>query len=150
MKIPKYIDEALKKRTKSAQEFNKYDIIISKWIDSKGLDEVIDSSDFHGGVESVVHPEESERCIRESILSYRKWGIDVIDIDLSILEELAELQIRYQRLVDNQELSKKKMCELVIPFRDRYGLSDKEALSIARGELGIAETFGLLQKESEE
>lgn len=55
-RIPKYIDEALRKRTKAANAFNKYDIIISQWIDEKGLSEDVDSSCFHGGVESVVHP----------------------------------------------------------------------------------------------
>lgn len=30
MKIPKYIDQALKKRTQAAKQFNKYDFIVSK------------------------------------------------------------------------------------------------------------------------
>lgn len=68
MKIPKYIDEALKKRTKAAEAFNHYDWIISHWIDEHGLEEDIDLADFHGGVESIVNPRESEKSIRTAIL----------------------------------------------------------------------------------
>lgn len=72
MKIPKYINEALKRRTKGAAMFNTNDLIISKWIDENGLENEIDSSDFHGGVESIVHPDDSEERIREAILRKEK------------------------------------------------------------------------------
>lgn len=68
MKIPKYIDEALKKRTKAAETFNYYDWIVSDWIDKNGLDGDIDMADFHGGVESIVNPNVSEKNIRAAIL----------------------------------------------------------------------------------
>ena len=68
MKIPKYIDDALKKRTKAAETFNHYDFIISRWIDKNGLYDDIDTADFHGGVESIVNPDVSEQNIREAIL----------------------------------------------------------------------------------
>lgn len=66
MKIPKYIDEALKKRTKAANVFNHYDGVVSDWIEKSGLADDIDPSDYHGGVESIVNPEESEIAIREA------------------------------------------------------------------------------------
>ena len=69
MKIPKYIDDALKKRTKAAEMFNQYDWIISDWIDKHGLSDDIDTADFHGGVESVINPEVSEANIRLAILA---------------------------------------------------------------------------------
>ncbi len=69
MKIPKYIDVALKRRTAAADKFNYYDLIISEWIDKKGLDKYIDTGDIHGGVESVVHPDVSEANIRELLNS---------------------------------------------------------------------------------
>lgn len=68
MKIPKYIDEALKKRTKAAWAFNKYDYIVSDWIVKNGLDDKIDSCNFFGGCESIVNPDSSEHTIREAIL----------------------------------------------------------------------------------
>lgn len=69
MKIPKHIDDALRKRTKAAEMFNHYDWIISEWIDKNGLDNDIDTADFHGGVESIVNPKTSEANIRLAILS---------------------------------------------------------------------------------
>lgn len=68
MKIPKYIDEALRKRTKAAETFNHYDWIVSDWIDKNGLADDIDTADFHGGVESIVNPDVSEQNIRNTIL----------------------------------------------------------------------------------
>lgn len=66
MKLPKYIDDALKKRTKAAQQFNKYDWIISEWIDKHFYEDDIDSSCYHGGVESIVNPESAEQEIRDA------------------------------------------------------------------------------------
>lgn len=68
MKIPKYIDDALRKRTKAANAFQEYDWIVSNWIDKHGLEDDIDSADFHGGVESIVNPDVSEQNIRNAIL----------------------------------------------------------------------------------
>lgn len=67
MKIPKYIDDALKKRTKAANGFNRYDYVVSEWIDKHGLAGFVDTSCFHGGVEAIVNPEDAEREIREVI-----------------------------------------------------------------------------------
>ena len=47
--------------------------------------------------------------------------------------EAVNLQRQYNKLLCDGKLSKKAMCDLVIPFRDKYGLSDIEALNIARG-----------------
>ena len=55
------------------------------------------------------------------------------------LNEIVRLQKRYQKLVDDKKLTKLAICELVIPFREKYGLSDLEALQIARNELTISE-----------
>lgn len=55
------------------------------------------------------------------------------------LNEIVELQKGYQKLFDSQKLTKRAMCELVVPFRDKYGLSDLEALQIARDELTTSE-----------
>lgn len=70
MKIPKYIDEALKKRSKAAVMFNKYDFIISTFIDKNNID--VDMADYHGGVESIINPTESEMAIREAVCEHKK------------------------------------------------------------------------------
>ena len=50
----------------------------------------------------------------------------------NILKEIGDLQNNYQKLIDNNQLTKKAICDLVIPFRDEYNLSDSQALQIAR------------------
>lgn len=68
----------------------------------------------------------------------------------NLMSDVANLQIGYQNLISEKRLSKKNICDLVIPFRDKYGLKDSQALQIARAELSIAEINDLLNKESEE
>lgn len=67
----------------------------------------------------------------------------------NLMYDVANLQAEYRKLVDESRLSKKAMCDLVIPFRDKYRLKDGQALQIARDELSISEINNLLNKESE-
>ena len=64
-----------------------------------------------------------------------------------LLFEVASLQDNYAYLVKSRKLSKKALCGLVIPFRDKYGLSDVQALSIARNELSLMDICKLLRKD---
>ena len=52
------------------------------------------------------------------------------------LKELAKLQNDYRQLLKSG-ITKKAMCELVIPFRDKWKLSDEQALAIARNEMAL-------------
>ena len=66
--VPKYIEDALRRRTKAAVSFNENDLILSRYIDRHPeLLETIDSEDFHGGVESIINPHDSERRVRTAI-----------------------------------------------------------------------------------
>lgn len=67
-----------------------------------------------------------------------------------VMKEIGKLQSEYQKLVKENKLSKKAMCDLVIPFRDKYHLTDVEALQIARNELSIMQIVMLLEKETAE
>lgn len=58
--------------------------------------------------------------------------------------EAVKLQQEYQKLVNNKKLSKKAMCELCIPFRDKYKLTDLQVLRIARKEVELSELIDLL------
>lgn len=58
--------------------------------------------------------------------------------------EAANLQQEYQKLVDNKKLSKKSICELRVPFRDKYELTDLQVLRIARKEMELSEIVDLL------
>ena len=62
----------------------------------------------------------------------------------NLMKEVGELQDNYQKLVDENRLTKKAMCDLVVPFRDKYKLTDLQALMVARNELSISEIADLL------
>lgn len=65
----------------------------------------------------------------------------------NVMNDIGELQMNYQSLIGEGRMTKKAMCELVIPFRDKYGLTDLQALQIARNELTIAEINSLFKNE---
>ena len=62
-----------------------------------------------------------------------------------LIKEIADLQVGYKKLVTEKRVTKQAICNLVVPFRDKYKLSDKDALRIARGEVDFAETAKLLE-----
>ena len=64
---------------------------------------------------------------------------------MDIIKDIAKLQNSYDNLVSNKKLTKKVMCDLVIPFRDEYWLTDKEALMIARSEVNVDEIVHILE-----
>ncbi len=64
----------------------------------------------------------------------------------NIMQEIGKLQDDYRELLDKKSLTKRAMCNLVIPFRDKYKLTDFQVLSIARNELSISEISSLLIK----
>lgn len=64
---------------------------------------------------------------------------------MSTMHEIAELQEAYQKPIDENRLTKKAMCNLCIPFRDKYGLKDSQALRIARREMDLSEMADLLE-----
>lgn len=69
--IPKYIKDALRRRTRAAVSFSENDRVLSKYIEKHPeLYEAIDSADFIGGVESIVNPHESEKRVIKAIENY--------------------------------------------------------------------------------
>lgn len=65
MKIPKYIDEALKKRTRYAYKLDDAIQLVDKWLDDYNIE--CDSCDTHAGCEIYLNPFSSEQRIREAI-----------------------------------------------------------------------------------
>ena len=55
------------------------------------------------------------------------------------------MQRQYQNLIDTKSLTKKAMCDLCVPFRDEYGLTDLQTLMIARNEIGIPEIIDFIK-----
>lgn len=64
---------------------------------------------------------------------------------MSVMREAAQLQANYRTLVRDKRLSKKTMCDLCVPFRDKYGLTDLQTLRIARDEMPLLEMLDLLE-----
>ena len=65
------------------------------------------------------------------------------------IKDIVDLQESYEELVKTKTLSKRKLCELCIPFRDRFGLTDIEVLRIARNEITLKEIQELIEKVDE-
>lgn len=70
MKIPKYIDEALRKRTSCACKLLTYDEIVTDFIDKYHID--VDFEDYDGGCEMFINPHDSEEAVRQAILNHNK------------------------------------------------------------------------------
>ncbi|MBQ7391610.1 MAG: hypothetical protein IJV73_02895 [Clostridia bacterium] len=60
-------------------------------------------------------------------------------------KEASELQDNYQKLIDEKKLTKKAMCDLCVPFRDKYGLTALQTLRIARREMDLSEMVNLAE-----
>lgn len=65
MKIPKYIDDLLKKRTRLAYKLDDVCMRLDDWLDKNAIEP--DSACYHTGVETYVNPRSSEREVRRAI-----------------------------------------------------------------------------------
>lgn len=89
-----------------------------------------------------------EHTIVDNGLELKLYDYDVADLlalinslrgdRMEIFNDIAMLQERWQELIDNDCLTQKAMCDLCIPFRDKYKLKDSQVLQIARKEVNIA------------
>ncbi len=70
MKIPKYIEQALNRRTKLAVQLDEADMVIFEFITKNDID--VESCDYAGGVEMYANPYDSAERIREAILNTEK------------------------------------------------------------------------------
>ena len=68
MKVPKYIEYALKQRAKAAETWYKYDNIITDFIRKHDID--VSDEDYCGGVEGIVNPEESAASVLQCIKNH--------------------------------------------------------------------------------
>lgn len=63
--------------------------------------------------------------------------------DVKLLLEIGDLQDQYTKLKSLSPMTKRDIVRLVKPFQEKYHLTDRQALQIARNELSIKE-IGLL------
>lgn len=64
---------------------------------------------------------------------------------MKTLEDIANVQKAWCKLVADKKLTKRAMCDLVIPFRDKYNLPDSVAIAIARGDYDTQKIYALLK-----
>lgn len=84
-------------------------------------------------------PDEFEEALDKALFALRtKNGIQE---ESSMLKEIVDLQKRYKELFKAKRLTKKAICDLGIPFRNKYNLGDLETLRIMRGELSLEEIW---------
>jgi len=77
-----------------------------------------------------------------------------IDSELSkkefgVIKDVMDLQSRYKALKKAPKFTKLDLIDLVVPFRDKYKLKDREALEIARTETNLKPIMDLLYKIKE-
>lgn len=62
------------------------------------------------------------------------------------IKAVAELQKKYETLVMTKRLSKKAICGLCVPFRDKYKLTDLQTLRIARKEFDLSQLILIYER----
>lgn len=62
------------------------------------------------------------------------------------MKDTIKIQKEYKKLKNSKKLTKKAICDLVVPFRDKYNLSDLEALMLTREEKNLTEIMELWEK----
>lgn len=66
------------------------------------------------------------------------------------LEVAVEIQRAYSKLTSGQvPFTKKNMCAILASLRDKYGLTDRQVLAVARNELSLEEIMLLNQTQEE-
>lgn len=63
-----------------------------------------------------------------------------------IFKDIIALQKGYGKLRITKTLTKKNICNLCIPFRDKYRLSSLDTLRLARNKLSINDIVSLMEK----
>lgn len=66
------------------------------------------------------------------------------------IKEIAALQDKYYQLARKKQLTKKAICDLCVPFRNKYHMSDSDTLRIARNELRLSQIVELFENKQEE
>lgn len=60
------------------------------------------------------------------------------------IEAAVEIQKAYRKLTSGEvPFTEKNMCAILEPLRDKYGLTDRQVLAVARNELLLEELMAL-------
>ena len=66
-----------------------------------------------------------------------------------LIHNIAKLQKDWNKLKQTPRMSIDNIKEICIPFRDKYNLSDRETLGIARDEFSFEELDAIFNKEGD-
>ena len=67
---------------------------------------------------------------------------------LQPLRDAAELQQTYAELRSLRKMTKQKLCDTLIPFRDKYALTDMQTMRIAAGTMPLMALIELLEEKT--
>lgn len=79
--------------------------------------------------------------------SFETRVLEMENISIDAVISAAIMQQKYQALVKKGKLSKKAICDLCVPFKEKYGLQDSQVLRIARQEISLMDLLLLLKTE---
>ena len=61
------------------------------------------------------------------------------------LREIVKLQKEYQKMVIGKiPFTKRNLCNLCVPFRDKYGLTDDQVLRLVRKQMDLSEMIDVV------
>lgn len=83
-------------------------------------------------------------------VSQLKDELEAVKRERDAVKESAVLQSEYKKLVNSKHFTKRALCDLCVPFRDRYNLADAQVLRIARQEITLIELINILFKPPKE
>lgn len=69
------------------------------------------------------------------------FGLAELFIDIAIMQD------KYSSLFVDGVVTKGNICEVCVPFKDKYGFSDLQTLQLARSELSISEIIRLVKED---
>jgi len=81
------------------------------------------------------------RCIQNSAAPRALWIPSV----RSPMNSVPSRSRQYHNMYVSNKITKKSMCDLVIPFKEKYGLTDHEALNIVKGFTSTKKIMNILK-----
>lgn len=73
---------------------------------------------------------------------------NVNNLTLQTMYEIGAAQDEYQKQKTKRRMTKQDICNIAIPIRDKYHLTDIETLQIIRSELSLSEIAKLLDSKT--
>ena len=130
---PEILEEFATKK-KIIEEFDSYEVLkrhgaaddFFEWLEYRGDTEIDDTS-------MQIRFSDDEADVYEVNCWEKESKKNKFEERWNMLNESFELQKQYHNMYVSNRITKKSMCDLVIPFKEKYSLTDHEALNIVKG-----------------